>query len=149
MKDYKIKDFQTDHPGKNFPEYQHIEGDELERIQQSAFAKLALPTTSAGVSELVKTIDSRSQIIPAVNADVDGFILSQVLENLGLAASEYVFVNWHRFDDIDRLRLQDLSDYFWDIWYPGADDIDVFPENLSWILSVAHDGYLKLLRLSN
>ena len=37
--------------------------------------------------------------------------------------------------------------YFDDIWYPDSDDIDIFDQTLSWILTVLHNGDVKILQI--
>lgn len=45
------------------------------------------------------------------------------------------------------MRFKDLTEHFDYIWYPGPDDIEIFDDSLSWILSVDHGGYLRVLVL--
>jgi hypothetical protein len=51
-----------------------------------------------------------------------------------------VFLDWHRFDDVDQLKLTDLTRWFDDIWYPLADDIDLCDESTDWIFSIRSEG---------
>ena len=52
-----------------------------------------------------------------------------------------------KFNHLYQSILNDTDSYFDDIWYPDADDIDVFDDTVTWILSVAHSGQNKLLKL--
>jgi hypothetical protein len=33
-----------------------------------------------------------------------------------------------------------VAHYFSDLWYPGADDIDLFDASVSWVVAIRHDG---------
>lgn len=81
--------------------------------------------------------------VDGVNAEAEDFILSEAFERLGITPQSRVYVNWYRFDDVDRISLNNLSSYFTDIWYPGTDDIEIFDETCCWILSISHDGDLS------
>ena len=58
-----------------------------------------------------------------------------------------VYINWRHFESLDEMAFVALAKYFDDIWYAGADDIDIFDDTLSWVLSVRHDGEVRALKL--
>lgn len=66
------------------------------------------------------------------------------LSALGLNPRRLIYLNWNQFDDIDEMHLPDVSEFFEFLWYPGADDPDLFDESVTWILSISHDGDNKL-----
>jgi hypothetical protein len=66
----------------------------------------------------------------------------------GVTSSETIFLNWYRYDDVDEMRLADVTKFFEDIWYPSSDDLDIFDESLRWILSIRHDGEVKYVNLA-
>jgi hypothetical protein len=55
-----------------------------------------------------------------------------------------VLINWYRFDDVDEVRTKDLATFFSDFWYASSDDIDIFDPDVTCILSVRHDGTVKI-----
>lgn len=65
-----------------------------------------------------------------------------------MMVAQKVYINWHRFDKIDQMQFPDLMGHFDDIWYPGADDIDIFDDSLNWVASVSHFGNVRLLKWS-
>ena len=67
-----------------------------------------------------------------------------VAASLGLEPREEVYVNWDDFATIHRVRFADLAENFDYLWYPGPDDVDIFDESLSWVLSVDHGGYIRV-----
>ena len=75
----------------------------------------------------------------------DIFNLLNTLELLNIKPNLQVYLNWYSFTDIDILNIIFLDKYFFDIWYPISDDIDIFDESLNWFLSIRHDGNVVLL----
>jgi hypothetical protein len=72
--------------------------------------------------------------------------VGRLLRKLGVTSPKKVYLNWYRFDDIDQIDLADLDRYFFDIWYPDSDDLDVFDDSADWIVSIAHHGNVRLFR---
>lgn len=50
-----------------------------------------------------------------------------------------VLINFCRFDDIDEMKLDDLNKYFYDIWYPVAEDIEIFDRECSWMILISYE----------
>ena len=61
--------------------------------------------------------------------------------------AELIYINWYRFNAIDEMRFSDFVTYFDDVWYPAADDIDVFDSSCLWFLSISHNGVVRQLAL--
>lgn len=142
----KIENFKRDQPDSDFPSYRALHPDEAESLRKSLLLRLNIqPSTSP--LDLVKTVSNRSMLVEHADADKEAFDLSGVLSSLGIQPKEAVFINWYRYDCIDQMKIAELSRYFHDIWYPGADDIDVFDESLDWILSVGYSGPVSILKL--
>lgn len=139
MEDFKILNFQSKSQGEVFPWFRSLNKSELERIAEK-ISLLMNEDVKGDLLELVMKVVERAAILPRFNAEDEGFALSSVLKELNIIPMEKVYVNWYRFDNIDEIRFQDLNNYFSDIWYPGPDDIDIFDESLSWILSISHNG---------
>ena len=50
------------------------------------------------------------------------------------------------FDDADEMHFGDLDKYFYDIWYPVTDDIDIFDDTFKWLLLIVHNGCLRMAK---
>jgi hypothetical protein len=85
--------------------------------------------------------------VAEMNAASKEFSLVEVLRSLGIRRNRDVFINWKRFECIDRIALEDLSRYFDDIFYPGPDDIELFDETLKWFMLVDHEGAISITEL--
>jgi hypothetical protein len=103
-------------------------------------------TAQAEPLELLETLQARAEYFSGVNAEQE-FDLPGLTSELGFTPHADVLVNWHRFDQIDRLALSDFSKYFDDIWYPGSDYIEVFDESVDWLVLVRHDGVVSAVSL--
>lgn len=145
MEEIKLDNFSKEHPGRGFPEYVSLSKSACSDIAQSIREKFTLANAADGLM-LVKAIDALAKPCEVTSHVGEDFDLNALLNACGIDAADFVYINWHRYDKIDRLKRRDLAGHFYDIWYPDADDIDVFDDSLSWILSVRHDGYIKLLR---
>ncbi len=143
MQHFKVEHFEEEWPRKKFPKYYSLNNKELSDIQKKLFAQYFLDRNN-NLLGLVREIDSIQLTIDKVNAKDDQFCLFKLFSDQNINSTDSVFINWYRYDDIDEIRLSDLDKYFDDIWYPDSDDIDIFDESCSWVLSVRHDGILSL-----
>lgn len=146
MDTVKIDNFKRYYPMSDFPLYRTLSPQESERIRRSLGARLGIPDSTSPL-DLVKYVSMKSTIIPNFDAEQEDFDLNTLLNSLGIERKENVLVNWYRYDRIDEMTFADLSKYFHDIWYPRADDIDIFDKSLDWILSVGYSGVVSVLRL--
>jgi hypothetical protein len=148
MDKLKIDHFAREHPADRFPPFRSLSPDDAALIRQHVARALGLPLISDARS-LLQILGDRQTVLDKPNAEANGFDLKACLQSLGISASDRVFINWYRFDDIDEMKVDDLCTYFASIWYPSSDDIDVIDSKYSWILSVRHDGVLSVLRLNH
>lgn len=81
----------------------------------------------------------------STNAESNIFSLTELISSLNIVARDFVYVNWYRFDRIDKIKLTDLCENFEYIWYPGSDDIEVFDDSLEWMISISHGGQVSLV----
>lgn len=86
-------------------------------------------------------------VVQRVNADDDAFLLSALFAALGIVVSGGLYVNWYRFDDVDWFEWPDVDAVFGDIWYAGAEDVDLFDGSNDWIVSVGHSGVIRIIHL--
>ena len=142
MQSFKKEHFKNEFPDREFPELFSLSSKDLKHVEKKLREKFEVGDSNS-LRELVKKVSSLEKIIDNFNASDKSFSLLDVFSSLNIKCNDYVYINWYIFDDIDKIKLISLSDYFNDIWYPGADDIDIFDESLTWMLSVRHDGVLS------
>lgn len=80
--------------------------------------------------------------VDCVNAKSSDFDLAAVLQALGVRPNREVYLYWplNGDDPTDRLALDVVSANFHKIWFPGRDDVEVFDDTMTWILSINHSG---------
>lgn len=69
------------------------------------------------------------------------------LFSLGVALGEKCYVTWAGVEGI-RMPVGTCFEYFYDVWYPGSDDLWVVPESRSWLLECDHDGLARFVALT-
>lgn len=145
MERRNIEGFENAYPGRQFPTFRVLQDDEMQGVRSRIKTQLGLGDDVDNL-QLVQALGSLGEVCGGMDARSSSFSLQKSLEELDISPLEKMFVNFYRFDDIDELRLEDVSEHFEYIWYEGSDDIDLFDDTLSWILSVSHDGEISITR---
>lgn len=96
------------------------------------------------ILDVFKKMDDKCIFVASTNAKNNGFSFSNLLISQGISSEEYVYIDWHRFDDIDSIELLLLSEYFDDIWYPEADDMYIYDDTFTWFALVTHYGAISI-----
>ncbi|HEU4886920.1 MAG TPA: hypothetical protein VFV49_03465 [Thermoanaerobaculia bacterium] len=141
MDQFKIEHFEG-HYDRPFPGVQRLSAMEC-RHQLNVLRRRLGVNPDVPVLEVMTILDARQEV-KTVSADAPEFNLAEILPR-GTSPEQYVMLNWYRFDDIDKVQLKVLTASFHDFWYPASDDIDVFDADMSWIVSIRHDGVVKLV----
>lgn len=145
MDQVKIDNFIRERSGRTFPEYIVLSNEECADIRSTLIKKLGLDPSTDGLA-LVNEIDKRSEVCEEFNCNNNDFDLKQVISSLGIIYPENIFINWYRYDNIDKMSFSDLAGSFDDIWYADVDDIDIFDKSFKWLLSFTHYGQVKILK---
>lgn len=146
METFKIEHFEKENPELQFPHYEQLEPEECHLLLKILAQKVGLSVDANGLS-LVNRVAEIALPISNVDANADSFDLARALAQTRITPQEHVYVNWYRYDNIDRLKFVELTEHFADVWYPSVDDIDIFDDTFQWVLSVTHDGRLQLTSL--
>ena len=124
MDKFKIENYEREHGAGTFVPFRHLGDEEANYVKEGLRMRLNLPEGLPS-GEILRAIQDRSTLLPGVDADADEFNLRHVLDNLGFEVSEFTYLNWRRFDDIDEVKSSYLPPIFSDVWYPSADDLDL------------------------
>jgi hypothetical protein len=81
-----------------------------------------------------------------VDLDQQRIGLREVFCKCGITPAPTVYVEWGPLCEIDRFQIEDLFKHFWDVWYPSADDIEIFDDTFDWIVFVRHYGGVEVWR---
>ena len=134
----KLANFMRSHPGMAPPAMHRLSVAEASEL----FRKLARRFDVAGDDRLLalRALLEGATPVDGPEPEDDEFDLSAVFDSISVAPDASVFVNWDQFESVDRMRSGDLVRFFTDVWYPGADDIELFDQTFNWILFVPHSG---------
>ena len=138
MDSFKIKLYEQEY-NKPFPSFKHLTIRECEVILKKFFFDFLVDNDLKLVNEI------RRNEIYINNFDANNeqdFNIKKIFQHLDKDVTFKVYINWFRFDNIDQMKFNDFSTYFYDIWFPSVDDIDLFDESYSWIVSIRHDGMI-------
>jgi hypothetical protein len=147
MEQFKIDHFVSERRGEQFPCHKTLKPCECNDIRRRLCQRLGLREECEPLTVFSK-LDELWETCDGVRAEDDDFDLESLVHSVGIEPQQVIFINWSRFDKIDKMSFVDLSHYFHDIWYPGPDDIEVFDRSFAWVLSVTHEGYIRFVRFS-
>ena len=144
MEEFKKTNFVRERPGEDFPAYESLEA----AVAKAIHDKIAMIVGAIGVEDpvaLARAVDAceRPVVGPGSDAERESFDLLEIFGRLGIAPMQHCYINWHNFENIDRLETKALAKYFDDVWYPSSDDIDVWDDSYDWIVSVHHSGGIR------
>ncbi|MDP3928567.1 MAG: hypothetical protein Q8R57_06055 [Bacteroidota bacterium] len=142
MEDFKIELFEQEYK-INFPNFVHLSENECLLLINQISQRFDLE-----INNLIQSINLRQSYLENIDA-IFGFNLIETLNSISIYPLPKIYINWYQFDNIDLLDTSDLNKYFYDIWFPSADDIDLFDESFNWIVSIRHDGIVSFLKKEN
>ncbi len=145
MDQFKIENFCKSHPAASFPYFKQIDAEECSVIAKRFAVAVGL-SDSADSLTLARRIAEVESDVGTLNELNPQSSLTQLLEKAKIPFSEFVYVNWNRFDSVDLMKFSDLVNYIDDIWYPSSDDIDIFDVTCSWIVSITHYRSVRAAR---
>jgi hypothetical protein len=138
MESFKIDLFNKEYKTE-FPNYVHL---------SESYCLILIDSLSkrygTSIVSMVEDLNSKQTFIENVDT-MNGFKVIDALKAINIKPLSKIYINWYKFNDIDLLNLIDLDKYFYDIWFSGADDIDLFDESLDWIFTIRHDGCTSFL----
>lgn len=143
MDDFKIRNFLQSHPGISPPRHERLSTTEAAELRNRIRLRANALKQTADV-ELTRELAEEATPVRDADPSAPGFDLLTLLRALGIRAKASVYINWYRYDVVDRIALIDLSRFFSDIWYPGADDIEIFDDTCCWLLVVPHSGVVRV-----
>jgi hypothetical protein len=147
LKPYKVEYFAADNPGEEYPLEVALLPEELRQIREHVSEGLL--GRFASERELLSEMYSGGA---KLSADIlsDDFKLGEELARVGIAPNGEVYVYFVLVDGLDvgyRAKLERVSSYLEDVWYPPMDDLLIVDSEFKWLLLLAHYGAGCLHRL--
>ena len=143
MEAFKLVNFKHEH-NTNMPIVRSIEGSECEAVCRSLFRNWHVNT----LEEFFKKEEQEFVLLDDINAEDDDLDWNKVFNSIGYLFLTRFSSTFERFNNIDVFPIQKtFCKYFDDIWYPAADDIEVFDASFNWIVSVKHYGAVHYAKI--
>ena len=117
-----------------------LSGEDATNLKTRLSDRLKLDASLDGL-RFMQALRSRRKSVVCSNAESANFNLVECLKSAGLVAEPRVYINWDRLQTIDSIDLKIVAQHLDDFWYPKADDIDIFDDTCSWVLSIDYDGF--------
>ena len=141
MEKFKIDLFEKE-TGELFPSFQKLNQTDCNICYQHFRKNIKVYDLHESVFD---TFQSNGSFIEKYNALDDHFSLLELFADLNLCC-DVICINWDEFKTIDVFRTIDLYNYFSDIWFPSADNIIVFPRNMTIFIMIRHDGVIYYVK---
>ena len=138
MEDFKVEMFEGEY-NRPFIKYISLTNEQCASVETKLRQVFLIPKDR----DILKWIEERKIYEDGFNAKLDSFKLKNFLDKISICPKLKVYINWSDFKDIDVLDLEDVLRYFYDIWFPGMDDIEIFDETFNWLASIRHDGVVS------
>lgn len=137
MEKFKLDNFKTTYH-KSMPVEKSLSKNESEAISTSLFQKLNLKKTDYFQGKE----NCNFTIIGHLNTRTYYINWNEVFQKMELSVPREIYINEHNFENLDIMLFDNFKKYFTDIWYPAADDIEIFDVSLNWIIVIRHFGTL-------
>jgi hypothetical protein len=131
--------------GDDLPQLEALDPAACPEVRRQVARSLEM-SPSGKPSDLAFALRARTTWLPGIVATAEDFSLLDLTRHLGIEA-DVVYVNFGHFDDVDKLRLEELSRRFHDIWFEGPDDIEIFDDTYRWYLSVSDFGAVGIYKV--
>ena len=129
--------------GQNFPEYKLFDSAASQQMFESLFSSFDLKDQDE------KHLDGNKlrkvgQFLAVI--DEATFKLTEQIHKSKIIAGNKVHIHFLNFSKIYEFKVDDVDNFFDDIYYPGANDIMISDNKLSWMLYIDHDCHLYEFR---
>lgn len=122
MEKFKIDNFLKEN-NKKFPNCSEIEKNEKEKIQK----QIRKIFDEDNYIEVNKKLYFNSEYLGTLSEEgMNSYYIKEILKEWEIEFAEKIYINWDDFSTIDVMRFEDFINYIDDIWYPMADDINIF-----------------------
>jgi hypothetical protein len=138
MNKHRVERFLAGNPKISEKSIPSLNSFEIERAKNKIKNKIGLSLDTSDL-EFLRFIHENSYLLNNVCAKDISFKLKS--DNFG---EKNVYLVWDDWRDVDRISVNDFLENFDCIWFPVADDLDVFDEDGLWALLIEHTGQLKI-----
>jgi len=138
MQSFKIDNFVRENPGVPPPRFHSLTDSEGSALVERLLANVGPPQGTT--QEVMRWLSEQATPLTEVDLDQYEVALPELLRRAGIKPCPVLYVQWSALRDIDRFESEELARHFYDVWYPSADDIEIFDDTLAWLMFVRHYG---------
>jgi hypothetical protein len=142
MQSFKIENFVRENPGVSPPRFQSLTDSEASTLVERLLTSAGQPKGTR--REIMQCLSEQATPLTDVNLDEDEVALHELFSRTGIKFGPVVYVQWGPLREIDRFETEELARYFYDVWYPSADDIEMFDDTTAWVIFVRHYGGVEV-----
>ena len=146
IEDFKKEHFNADFRDRPFPFVESVSAPQRLYFRNGLAFGLGMPQDAEPL-DILRRLQESLEAPPSYDATDSSFDLELVARDLNLGPINDVYINWDRFDHVDRMHFGDLAKYFKYVWYSVSDDIEIFDQTLRWVIVIRHDGALSFVPL--
>ncbi len=99
-------------------------------------------------AEMMNALTELARPVRGVDLEASEVPLQVLFSRCGIVPLPELYVQWRMFREIDVFPTTELERCFYDVWYPKADDIELFDDSMDWLILVSHFGMVSMLHLS-
>ncbi len=145
MVDYKIKDFNEEYPNIPFPWYVELSKHECDEIYSILAKGMGMHSEEWIPYALHRPMEDICRYLN-INPDNDLNVIN-LLNDINIPLPEDIYIQWDLVYELDIMKLNDFSNYLYDLWYPSV-NIYIFDKTFTWILFITHFENIGLIRLN-
>lgn len=146
MQKFKIDNFLRENPGMAPPSFVPLTDAAVNELVETLLINAGCP---AGVpKDVLRELSANATPVTGVNLEQEELELQVLFGKSGINPGPVLYVEWGAMREIDRFQTADLNRHFYHVWYPGADDIEIFDDSLTWLMFVRHYGSVHVWRPS-
>jgi hypothetical protein len=142
MQSFKIENFVRENPGLSPPRFQHLTDSEASALAERLLTRAGRPKGTP--SEVIRWLSEQATPLGGLNLNENEVALHELFRRAGIKPGPVVYVEWGTLSDVDRFETDELGRYFYDVWYPSADDIEIFDDTTEWLIFIRHYGGVEV-----
>ncbi len=119
------------------PHIHHLNQNEIEIIKEKLYFAFYGDTTYM-CSTFYQNISTHEKVIGNTTS-IDIQQLASLCK-LNIKEDEVVYLDWDNFENLIAVSFSDFVKNINNFWYPGSDDLSIFNDDATWVLTIYHHG---------
>ena len=139
----KIRNYTREHPDEAFPPFRPLTLSDRQDLHRRIIGALKV-SADASPHDVARALQARSEYVSELDTDSDAVDWQLAFKGTCLESCEgNVYICWGELEDIDQMRAADFRSKLELLWYPSAEDIEIFDEDMKWVILMSHYGTIR------